>query len=86
MIEFLARRGSDRCVELSRVLLPRLRHLSQRFAYVAPDNKDHGVNVRLRCVAGDVGGGRDHCLNVRLEWGLRFFGGSDGRILATICG
>lgn len=47
VLEFLIKRGSDRCVENSQVLLPKLEDL-QVFEYTSPDGRDHGVNVRHR--------------------------------------
>ncbi len=48
--EFLAKRGSERCVELAqRSLLPMLKRLEDDFQYVSSDGKDCGINVRLRC-------------------------------------
>ena len=49
VLEFLVKRGSDQCVENSKVLLPKLEDL-QVFEYTSPDGRDHGVNVRHRYV------------------------------------
>ena len=50
VLEFLVRRGAERCVTLARSeLLPKLEDL-EAFQYVAPDGRDQGVNVRHRCV------------------------------------
>ena len=51
VLEFLVRRGAERCVALARgELLPKLEDL-EAFQYVAPDGRDQGVNVRHRCVS-----------------------------------
>ena len=50
VLEFLVRRGAERCVALARSeLLPKLEDL-EAFQYVSPDGRDQGVNVRHRCV------------------------------------
>ena len=49
VLEFVIKRGSDQCVENSRVLLSKLEDL-QVFEYTSPDGRDHGVNVRHRYV------------------------------------
>lgn len=41
------RQGSEQCVIQARDLLPQLKHL-ESFAYIGPDDKDHGINVRMR--------------------------------------
>ena len=48
VLEFILRRGSDDAVARARSQLSHhLEHLG-RFAYVSPDGRDHGQNVRLR--------------------------------------
>ena len=47
VLEFVIKRGSDQCVENSRILLSKLEDL-QVFEYTSPDGRDHGVNVRHR--------------------------------------
>lgn len=49
VLEFVIKRGSDQCVDNSRVLLSKLEDL-QVFEYTSPDGRDHGVNVRHRYV------------------------------------
>ena len=47
VLEFLIKRGSDQCVMNAQNLISRLEDL-QVFEYIAPDGRDHGVNVRHR--------------------------------------
>jgi epsin len=48
LLEFLLKRGAERCVDIARSeLLPRLEDL-EAFQYVSPEGRDQGVNVRHR--------------------------------------
>ena len=48
VLEFLVKRGSERCVSMARSeLTPRLEDL-EGFQYVSPEGRDQGVNVRHR--------------------------------------
>ena len=49
MLEFLIKRGSDQCVDNSKMLMSKLEDL-QVFEYTSPDGRDHGVNVRHRYI------------------------------------
>lgn len=53
VLEFVIKRGSDQCVDNSRVLLSKLEDL-QVFEYTSPDGHDHGVNVRHRYVSAAI--------------------------------
>ncbi len=65
VLEFLVRRGSERCVALARSeLLPKLEDL-EAFQFVAPDGRDQGVNVRHRCAAARSGAARAVCGTLR---------------------
>ena len=48
VLDFLVRRGSERCVALAREELACKLGDMERFAYVAPDGRDHGASVRHR--------------------------------------
>ncbi|GAX83972.1 hypothetical protein CEUSTIGMA_g11396.t1 [Chlamydomonas eustigma] len=50
LLEYLLKQGSEQCVLLGRNLVPLLNQL-QAFEYVSTDNRDHGLNVRLRSKA-----------------------------------
>ena len=67
VLEFLVRRGAERCVTLARSeLLPKLEDL-EAFQYVAPDGRDQGVNVRHRCAR--QGSKRPEALHMRVSAG-----------------
>ncbi len=49
VLEFLLKRGAERCVALARAdLAPVLEDL-EGFQFVSPEGRDQGVNVRHRC-------------------------------------
>ncbi|CAL8468807.1 g8348 [Coccomyxa elongata] len=51
VLEFLVKRGSERCVSMARSeLTPRLEDL-EGFQYVSPEGRDQGINVRHRAQA-----------------------------------
>jgi hypothetical protein len=47
VLEFLCKRGHDRCPVMAMPLIPLLKCLAN-FAYIGPDGKDYGANVRIR--------------------------------------
>jgi hypothetical protein len=46
-LEFLVKRGHDRCPLMAAPLLPLLRCLNN-FAFIGPNGTDYGMNVRIR--------------------------------------
>jgi hypothetical protein len=50
VLEFLIKRGSEDAVARARTLVPKLESL-QGFAYITPDSRDVGANVRHRALA-----------------------------------
>ncbi len=47
VLEFLVKRGSPACPGMALPLVPLLLCLAN-FAYIGPDGKDYGANVRVR--------------------------------------
>ena len=59
VLEFLVKRGSDQCVENSKVLLPKLEDL-QVFEYTSPDGQ-----AELKGLIRDVRPRRHFCIHSR---------------------